>query len=215
MGSGSGIDEQPEHDEPDESEELKWSITQDEVGRRAVLLPDDEQLEIAQQRDRNGEDREVERRAVEAATCVVRDGELGVEDECCRAEHAERLIDVIERVPDERSPAGNEFALEVAAPLAEREEQGEQTGAQDDPRRGHGVNGVGAGDEPQDETGGDDDDVDKRVVLEPRRIGDIHEEVSADRSRDLPTEPRPTDDRSGDDDEHDRQPDRVTDRQLP
>ena len=112
----------------------------------------------------------------------------------------DELVDERERVALEHRPPGRALGAdehELATPLAESEEERQQRGADEEPRRDADVDRVGAGRGADDEEPGDRHHVDEHHVLERRRVRDLErDEAGQQRHRGRAQEGRAAD-RSG------------------
>ena len=76
----------------------------------------------------------------------------------------------------------------LLAALGEAEEGGEHAGAEDQPLRGVGVDGAGAGRHPQDEEAGQGHHVDDHDLLEAEAVGHLGDPVAGHHQPDLPVD---------------------------
>ena len=91
----------------------------------------------------------------------------------------------------EHGPAAGafvKFGNGFLAPFGEAEEAGEHAGAEDQPFRGVGVDGLGTGHDPEDEQRRQGHDVDDHDLFEAEAVGDLDDAVADDEKADLPVD---------------------------
>ena len=99
-----------------------------------------------------------------------------VRDHGRRRDDRDELVDEDERVAREHRPPGRLLGAdehELAAPLREREEEGQRPGTEQEPGRDRDVHRDRAGDGPDDEQARDRHHVDQHDVLEPERVREL------------------------------------------